>query len=253
MTYNSGSNVTFVVQFYSMKKTFVVLLAFISVSTFAQSADEVIEKYTKNMGGLTAINAVKTLKMTGMVTAQGYELPITVQIINGKAIRNDVDAMGQMITNSYKDGKGWKINPFAGVTEAADMTAEELLDFKTQARLANNLMDYKARGHKVEYAGGEDVEGVKTHKIKLTNKDDNKVTTYFISTNDHTLIKSVSTRNIQGQDMEVEAFYSDVKDFNGLKFALTRIQKVAGQVLQQVNFKDLQFNIAIDEKIFDKK
>ena len=67
------------------------------------------------------------------------------------------------------------------------------------------------------------------------------------------LIKSLSTRNIQAQDLEVETYYSNVKDFNGLKFALTRIQKIGGQVLQEVNFKDLQFNVAIDEKIFDKQ
>lgn len=205
------------------------------------------------MGGLAAINAVKSMKMTGTVTAQGYDLPITVQIINGKAVRNDIDAAGQMIINAYKDGKGWKINPFTGATTATDMTSEELSDFKTQSMLANNLMDYKARGHKIEYMGGEDVNGVKTHKIKLTTKDDNKVTTYFVSTTDNMLIKSVSTRNIQGQDMEIETLHSNVKEFNGLKFALTRIQKVSGQVLQEINFKDLQFNVTIDEKIFDKQ
>ena len=46
------------------------------------------------MGGLEAFNAVKTAKMTGTVSVQGMDLPLTIQIINGKAIRNDVDVMG---------------------------------------------------------------------------------------------------------------------------------------------------------------
>jgi hypothetical protein len=236
-----------------MKKILIVLLSLITIAAYAQNADDVIQKYTTAVGGLSAINAIKTMKMTGTVTTQGYDLPITLQVINGKAIRTDIEAGGQMIVNAYKDGKGWKINPFAGATTAADMSSEELADYKTQSTLASNLMDYKARGHKVEYLGGEDVDGVKTHKIKMTTKEDNKVSTYFISTTDNTLIKSVTTRNMQGQDMEVESFFSNLKDFNGLKFALTRVQKVGGQVLQELNFKDLQFNVAIDEKIFDKQ
>ena len=236
-----------------MKKILFVLLSLITIAAYTQNADDVIQKYTTAVGGLSAINAIKTMKMTGTVTTQGYDLPITLQVINGKAIRTDIEAGGQMIVNAYKDGKGWKINPFAGATTAADMSSEELADYKTQSTLASNLMDYKARGHTVEYLGGEDVDGVKTHKIKMTTKEDNKVSTYFISTTDNTLIKSVTTRNMQGQDMEVESFFSNLKDFNGLKFALTRVQKVGGQVLQELNFKDLQFNVAIDEKIFDKQ
>ena len=133
------------------------------------------------------------------------------------------------------------------------MTPEELLDFKAQSMVANQLMDYKARGHMVELQGQEDVEGIKTYKIKLTNKDDKKITTYFISVTDNTLIKSISTRQIQGQDMEVETFFSDLKDFNGLKFPMTRTQKIQGQVFQEIKMSTIDFNVPIDEKVFDKQ
>src|SRR5215204_3110857 len=176
-----------------MKRIFFAILSLIFVSVNAQTADDVIQKYSKAMGGLAAFNAIKTMKTTGTITTQGVDLALTSQIINGKAIRTDVQAMGQSVINSYKDGKGWKINPFAGVTTVTDMTPEELIDFKIQSMIASQLMDYKSRGHKVELEGQEDVEGIKTYKIKLTNKD-NKVTTYFISVTDNNLVKSVTTR-----------------------------------------------------------
>ena len=235
-----------------MKGILFGIISFVFISAHAQTADQVIQKYTTAVGGLAAFNAVKTAKMTGIVTSQGNELTLTVQIINGKAVRNDLAAMGQSVTNSYKDGKGWKINPFAGITTATDMTSAELIDYKSQTMLANNLMDYKARGHKVELVGQEVVDGIKTNKIKLTNKDDNKITTFFISAADNTLVKSVTTRNMQGQEIDVETFYSNIKEFNGMKFATTRIQKLGGQTLQEVNIKTIEFNIQIDEKIFDK-
>jgi hypothetical protein len=235
-----------------MKKILCAILSFAFVSANAQTADDIIQKYSKAMGGLAAFNAIKTMKTTGTITTQGVDLALTSQIINGKAVRSDVQAMGQSVINSYKDGKGWKINPFAGVTTITDMTPEELIDFKSQSMIANQLMDYKTRGHKVELQGQEDVEGVKTYKIKLTNKDDNKVTTYFISVTDNTIVKSVSTRQLQGQDIEIETFYSDIKDFNGLKFPMVRTQKMQGQVFQEIKIATIEFNVPIDEKIFDK-
>jgi hypothetical protein len=235
-----------------MKKLIFSILTLAFVSANAQTTDDIIQKYSKAMGGLAAFNAIKTMKTTGTFTTQGVDLALTSQIINGKAIRNDVQAMGQTVINSYKDGKGWKINPFAGITPVTDMTPEELIDFKSQSMIASQLMDYKLRGHKVELQGQEDVEGIKTYKIRLTNKDDNKVTTYFISVTDNTIIKSVSTRQLQGQDIEIETFYSDIKDFNGLKFPMLRIQKMQGQVFQQIKIATIEFNVPIDEKIFDK-
>jgi hypothetical protein len=235
-----------------MKKLIFSILTLAFVSANAQTIDDIIQKYSKAMGGLAAFNAIKTMKTTGTFTTQGVDLALTSQIINGKAIRNDVQAMGQTVINSYKDGKGWKINPFAGITTVTDMTPEELIDFKSQSMIASQLMDYKLRGHKVELQGQEDVEGIKTYKIKLTNKDDNKVTTYFISVTDNTIIKSVSTRQLQGQDIEIETFYSDIKDFNGLKFPMLRIQKMQGQVFQEIKIATIEFNVPIDEKIFDK-
>jgi len=236
-----------------MKKILYSILSFVFISVNGQTADEIIQKYATAVGGLATFNAIKTMKMTGTVTTQGMDLPLTIQVINGRATRNDVDVMGQSVTNSYKDGKGWKINPYAGAPTATDMTNEELADFKTQSSLANNLLDYKARGHKVELLGQEDVEGIKTYKIKLTTKEDGKLTTYFINSADNMLVKSVSSRNLQGQEVQVENIYSNIKEFNGLKLALTRTQKIDGQVFQEIKINTVEVNVPIDEKVFDKQ
>lgn len=83
-------------------------------------------------------------------------------MINNRAVRSDIDVMGTAVTNSYKDGKGWKLNPFAGIETATDMEAAELNDIRGLASLASPLMDYKNQGHTVELIEQEDVDGVKT-------------------------------------------------------------------------------------------
>jgi hypothetical protein len=234
-----------------MKKILFALLSFAVVSAQAQTADDVIQKYTSNLGGLDPINKITSAKMTGTFSSQGSDFPLTTQILNGKGMRTDVDVMGSTVTTCYYNGKGWKINKFAGAPTATDVSGTELSDFKAQSNVANQLMDYKARGHQVEMQGEENVDGVKAFKIKLTNKDDGKPTTYFLTIADYTLIKSVSTRAIQGQEVEVETYYSDIKEFGGVKFFMSRSLKIEGQEFQAIHFDNIELNVTIDEKIFE--
>lgn len=235
-----------------MKKIFVGFLTFVSLFASAQTAEEIVQKYAAAMGGLDAFKKVQTAKITGSVTVQGMDLPLTVQIINGRAFRTDVEVMEQAVVNSYKDGKGWKINPFGGAETATDVEGTELIDFKAQANLASQLMDYKSLGHSIELLGQEDVEGVKTHKIKLTAKEDGRVSNYFISVADNLPVKVSSKREIQGNETEVETFFSNLKEFAGLKFFMSRDQKMAGQTMQSINYSNIELNVPVDEKIFNK-
>jgi hypothetical protein len=234
-----------------MKKIFFALLSFSFFTASAQTVAEVIQKYATNAGGLDAVNKIKTAKFTGAISAQGNDFPITLQVVNGKASRADINIMGNEIINVYNNGKGWKQNPLAGATTPTEATAAELIELKPQSMLASALMDYKARGHQVELQGQEDVEGIKTFKIKMTGKDDNKVTTYYINASDYSLLKSATEGDMQGQKATIETWYSDVKVINGLKFFMTRTQKIDGQEFRTTKFENIELDVTIDEKIFD--
>ena len=218
----------------------------------AQTADEIVQKYSDAMGGLDAFKKVQTAKITGNLNVQGMDLPLTVQIINGRAFRTDVDAMGQAVTSSFKDGKGWTLNPFSGIETPTDVEGSDLVDYKSQSNLASSLMDYKALGHAIELLGQEMVEGVNTYKIKLTAKEDGRVTHYYISAKEFLPIKVSSQKVMQGNEMEVETWFSNLKDFAGLKFFMSRDQKVSGQVFQRIIYSNIELNVPIDEKVFDK-
>jgi hypothetical protein len=235
-----------------MKKLLLVLFAFAFITAQAQTADDIIQKYTNAMGGLENFNKVKSAKFSGTITSQGVDQPHTVLIINGKAMRTDAEIMGQSFTNSYKDGKGWKINPYAGASAATDVSGSELNEFKAQSFLASQLMDYKARNYKVELLGQEDVEGTKANKIKLT-AEDNKEIIYYLDTNTNLLLKSVNKREVMGQVVEVETYYTGLKELGAIKFSTLRTVKVKGEVVQEVHLDKIELDVPIDEKIFDKQ
>jgi hypothetical protein len=95
-------------------------------------------------------------------------------------------------------------------------------------------------------------EGANAYKIKLTS-DDKKETTYFIDSKTFLPIKSITKKDMMGQQVDVETFNSNYQEFGGAKFAMTRIQKVEGQVLQEIKLDKVELDVTIDEKIFDKQ
>lgn len=235
-----------------MKKLFAGIFCLVVVSANAQTADEVIQHYTTTMGGLEAFNKITTAKITGTLSTQGKDLPITTQIINGKSMRADVFVGEQSVNNVYDNGKAWKINPFANAASATEVTGSELVTFKAQASLANNLMDYKKRGHQVELLGQAEMEGSKVFIIKLMSKEDGKITNYFINTNTYLLVKSITKRELSGAEYDAATYYTDIAEINGLKFCRHFTTKIDGAVYQEVKYEKIELNVPVDEKIFLK-
>jgi hypothetical protein len=235
-----------------MKQWLAILFSCVFISVQAQTVDEVIDKYSAAMGGLEAFNKVNTAKMTGTLTTSGLTMPMTTQVLQGKAMRTDVNANGKKIINVYSNGTGWKINPLAGALTKTEVTGAELIGFKAQASLVNHLMDYKNRGHQVELLGQEVVDGINTFKIKLTNKDDNKPTLFFINAANYLLIKSISKKETQGQEYDVETYYTDMRTINGLQFCMFLTQKIRGQVYLSIKWDKIELGMPVDEKIFEK-
>jgi hypothetical protein len=56
---------------------------------------------------------------------------------------------------------------------------------------------------------------------------------------------------MQGQTVTLETWYSDAKVINGLKFFMTRAQKMNGEEFRTTKFDNIELDVTIDEKIFD--
>lgn len=235
-----------------MNKLLILPLLFLFLISPAQTPEDIIAKFTAAMGGLENYKAAKTVTMTGNIKQQGLTIPISIQIINGKAVRTDVNVQGAKIIEAYKNGKGWKKNPLTGNSGIIEPTAEELNSYKSQTMISGKLMDYKARGNKVELIGAETVEGIKTHKIKLTVGVDSSVVFYHIMDENSLILKTTEKRKIGGQELEVETFLSDFREVGGLKFAFSQTQKTSGQVFMELMMESIELDKEIDEKIFDR-
>jgi hypothetical protein len=141
----------------------------------ALSVDELVQKNIDARGGLAALRAMASLKIIGRLGfSQGdtsIELGYVALARRDERLRNEISMQGLTQVSAYAAGDAWIINPFQGRRDPERMSAEDAKDFEVNADLDGPLVDWRAKGHTVEYLGTEDIDGTLAHKLKVTLKN----------------------------------------------------------------------------------
>lgn len=228
-----------------------LLAAFFSLlamSTRAQSVDEIVNKYIQAIGGRDAIAGVKTIYEESTLSVMGQEAPSTTYIVAGKGFKSLVDFNGQQIIQVVTDKGGWSINPMTGQAGATAMPEEQLKSSRYQLDIGGPLLDYKAKGSKVELAGKDTAGGAPAYKLTLTTKD-NVAMTLFLDVNTGYLVRMIT--HPAGQDADVTINFSDYRKVDG-GFVMPWGQEIVlPQITLGMTGKKVEVNKAIDPAIFD--
>ena len=225
---------------------FAVVLAFISVATLrAETVDEIIGKHIDAIGGKDAWKKINSFKMTGSVTAQGAEVGITMTVINGKGMRQDITLMGMNGYSFVTPTEGWVFMPFNGQQKAEAMTADQVKESQDALDIQGELIDYKLKGHTVELLGKEDVDGTDCWKIKVTLKSGKVKTEFFDPTNFY-LLREISKQKANGQEHEQTTNFSN---FQKLPEGIT-VPMTIGSGFGDLVIKKIEINTKIDEGLF---
>ncbi len=231
-----------------MKRLLLSLLVLASGFTVkAQTADEVIAKHIAAIGGVDNWKKVNSMKMEGILQVQGAEVNVTVTILHGKGMRQDISVMGMTGYEIVTPTEGWDFMPFQGQTEPEAKTPEELAEAQDQLDAQGELIDYAAKGHKVELVGKEDVEGTECFKLKVTKKG-GSVSTLFIDPKNFYIIQSKSVQKANGQEMEVTTSFSNYEKLpEGIVVA-----KSMTLPFGEMNMTKVSVNIPVEESFFKK-
>jgi len=236
-----------------MRKAILALAiaAFFAPVVAAQTADEIIAKYIKTVGGMDKIQAVRELRRTGKVIAGGgFEIPVVEENKRPNFVRQDITIQGLTGTSAYDGKAGWKIQPWQGKKDAETMGEGELKAIIESSDFDGPLVNYKQKGNKIEYVGMDEVEGTDVYKLKVTLSN-GEVRYFYMDTDYYVPIKVETKRIIRGAEVEFETIYGDYKEVAGWYLPHSvEIGPKGSQFKQKVTYEKIEANVSIDDKRF---
>ena len=234
-------------------KVLLSLLFVISISgkIFSQDADEIVNKYVNVMGGLDKIQAIKTIKLTGKVTAGGMDIPFSEICKRPLMVLMESTIQGMTMKQAYDGTQGWMINPFMGKKDPDVMSKDAEKAIKRNADFEGQLINYKDKGSKIELIGKEDLEGSQVYNIKLTDKD-NDLTNFYIDADSYLLVKQNDKIKVDTKEITAESILSNYKQVNGVLFPYSIESKSPDNPMgnAKIVVDSIEINMTVDDSIF---
>jgi outer membrane lipoprotein-sorting protein len=229
-----------------------LLLAGPALLAQAPTVDQVLAKYYEAKGGLAKMKTVTSMRITAKMSGGPMDFPIVIEAKRPASVRVDVSIQGNQIIQAFDGKSGWSINPFqqSAKKDAEPMTPDEIREIEVQADMDGPLVDWQAKGHKVELQGHEAVEGSDTFKLKLTLKSGD-IRTIFLDADSYLEVKQATKRKIRDTEIEAETTLGDYKDEGGLMIAHAMESGAKGMPQKQkVVIEKVEFNVPIADSRF---
>ncbi len=219
----------------------------------AQTAEEIIAKYIKTIGGMDRIQAVTTLRRTGKFTGGGgFEAAVLQENKRPTKVREEFSLQGMTGINAYDGKTGWKIEPWQGKKDPEALSEEEMKSIVEDADFDEPLVNYRQKGNTVEYVGMDQVEGSDAYKLKVTlASGDTRY--YYLDSDYYVPIRIETKRMIRGAEQEFEMSLGDYKQVAGwyLPYSIESGAK-GSQDKQKITYAKIEANVAIDDHRFEK-
>lgn len=201
------------------------------------TAEKVIEKYIKAIGGKEKVMAVKTLKVVSNGSIQGTPLVMTIKAAATNKTSQIVSVMGNVMQKAIFDGeKGYQ--EMGG--QRLEMDSEALQKAKAKNALFGDL----------DYRSGtlERIEPLEGKNAIVLKYDDAEI---YYDMESGLKVKSVNTvKTPDGKEVKVPTIYSDYKEVNGIKFPHSIGQKMGPM---EVTFlvQEITINQDVSEEDFN--
>jgi outer membrane lipoprotein-sorting protein len=217
----------------------------------AQTADEIVEKFIKTVGGMEKIQAVKSLRRVGKFSGGGgFEAALVEENRRPNLVRQEFVIQGMTGVTAYDGKTGWKIEPWGGKKDAEALSEEEMKGIVEDSDLDGPLVNYRAKGVKVEYVGTDEVEGTEAYKLKVTLANGD-VRFYYMDTDYFVPIKIDTKRMVRGAEREYETILGDYKEVGGWYLPFSVESGVKGSPnRQKITYEKIEANVALDDSRF---
>jgi outer membrane lipoprotein-sorting protein len=259
------------------------------------TAAQIVSKNVAARGGLKAWRAVQTMTESGKMGAGGdqrgqqaatspvkkpgrqnapmaesprlaqeAQLPFTLKLERPRRMRLELQFRGQTAIQVYDGTNGWKVRPYLNRMEVENYTEDELRKSALQSDLDGPLVDFEAKGSKVDLDGTEKVEDKDNYRLKVTARDGHVIHVWIDAKTFLETKVEGAPRRLDGIEHSVEVYYRDYRNVDGLQIPFLLETKVlpvdkAPKGVRPTNFPvekividKVEVNQKLDASLFSK-
>lgn len=208
----------------------------------ALDADTLIQKNLDARGGADRLRAITSLRATGkMRFGGGVEADVTMIAAAPGKVRYELSLQGLTAVNAWNGKEAWAIQPFQGRRDPQKTSEDDAKGLILAADIGGPLLDWKAKGSKVEYLGTEDIDGTDAHKIRITFRNgDSRVV--FLDPDHFLEIRVEDHQFVRGQEQVSSTDIGEYVKVDGVYFPFEQ---------SPMQIDTIQLNTPVDAAIFE--
>lgn len=233
-----------------------VLIALIPHAGLAESDHEppalaqLLDRHYQARGGLAAIRALDSYRASGAFEMGGARASYLMAAKRPGKLRMDFLLNGVNGTQAIAGDAGWQVMPFSGITRPTPMTPEETRNFQDQADLDGPLVDWQAKGHRVEVLGQDQVDGDLAWQLGIDLASGARVVVWIDAASWMDRRWQVSTQ-MNGQPMTITIHFGDHRRVGDLLLPHRIEQQVHGLPAAQLfTVERYELDVEIDDSHF---
>jgi hypothetical protein len=236
-----------------MRHAVVVLAAVccLSAFSFAQTADELINKNLQAKGGIDKMKAIKSVRVTGKVTGGGgFTAAIGQESQRPNLVRETFSLQGMTAVTAYDGTTGWQIQPFGGHKDPEFLGEDDMRDLLIDADFDGPMIDYKEKGNTAEYLGHDIVDGDDALRLKVTLKNGD-IIYYYLDPDTFLEIRKEVQEFIRGSVRESVTEMGSYKPVAGVMYPFSISQgSKANPTAQTTTIEKIEPNVVINPADF---
>jgi len=223
------------------------------------TADEVIERHTKAVGGRAAIETIQSIEFDLHITDPKFEVDGTYFAARPGKMRIDVNAGGEHVFTEAFDGqKGWQWEGKGSAQKSATEKATAAL--RHGVELPGKLFglhELKGRGHRIELAERENIDGIQYYALRLTLSDGYS-TTLYVDPKTWLIARRRDVRplhvDVDPTPTTIEQRSYDFRTISGVQFAFASSETdlQSGKVLETTVVRSVKINPPLVQSMFEK-
>jgi hypothetical protein len=217
----------------------------------APTAEDIIARSIEARGGLAALEARETVKMTATVERpqDGLRYSMTIYRKRPTFYRAEYVSGDSMAVQATDGESAWWMSPFDGITEPTPMTADQAAGFNRSSHIDTSLQGLLPAGSTARFVGRAEEDGSELLVVEIAHADGSTVTNYY-DADTYLVRKAVRMQETAEGMQEVVTLVSDYREVDGVVYSFHAERQIDGTTISITSWEAFEANVPMDDDLF---